>query len=58
MPGKPENRESLKGSDNRQPKRESKTVEGDMYCGSSDTHGIRFKVHDMPDKSNVHSPEK
>lgn len=55
MPGKPENRESLKGSDNRHPK-QKETVEGDMYCGSSNSDGIRFKVHNMPDKS-VMTPE-
>jgi hypothetical protein len=45
----------MKGSDNRHPK-QKETVEGDMYCGSSNSDGIRFKVHNMPDKS-VMTPE-
>lgn len=35
-----------------------KTVEQIEYAGSPAGHGIRFKVHDHPDKSVVRTPEK
>ena len=56
MPGKPENRESMKGM-----AKESghpKTVKGIEKVGSSNHDGIRFGCFkDHPDKSRVRSPE-
>jgi len=34
------------------------SIKSEEHVGSSDGNGIRFKVHDMPDKSDLHSPEK
>jgi hypothetical protein len=38
--------------------KQKQTVKEDMYVGSSDGDGVRFPVHDHPDKSDLHSPEK
>ncbi len=53
---KEENKASVKGM-----KHESghpHTVHQDEYAGSPGGKGIRFKVHDHRDLSNVRSPEK
>ena len=51
------NKQSEKGEYKGHGKREKSKVESDMV-GSSDGDGIRFPVHDHPDKSDLHSPEK
>ena len=51
------NRESERGMAKGKGKREAKTVE-ELYAGSSDGEGLRFKVHDHPDKSDMSSPEE
>lgn len=52
------NRQSEKGMYKGKGKREKETVKEDMHVGSSDGDGVRFEVHDHPDKSDLHSPEK
>jgi len=58
MPGKPENRMSEKGESHAKGSRGSETVKSIEHVGSSNSHGIRFKVHNHPDKSEVHKELK
>ncbi len=59
MAGKAENKAAMKGM----PKHDDRgqagkgSIKSELHVGSSDSNGIRFKVHDMPDKS-VMSPER
>jgi hypothetical protein len=50
MPGKPENRESMKG-EARGHGREKESVKSEEMVGSSGSHGIRFPLPNHPDKS-------
>jgi len=52
------NKQSKAGEYRGKGKREKESVHEDMYVGSSDGNGVRFPVHDHPDKSDLHSPEK
>lgn len=52
MPGKLENRESMQKGESRHG-REKETVKSEEMVGSSDSNGIRFPLHDHPDKSVV-----
>ena len=58
--GKSENRESergeYKGHGKRPAERVSK-IEDDHVGSSKGSGGIRFPIHNHPDKSDLHSPE-
>jgi hypothetical protein len=58
MPGKNENRSSEKGMSHAHGSRGSESVKSIEHVGSSGPHGIRFKVHNHPDKSEVHKELK
>jgi hypothetical protein len=51
------NKASMKGEYQGHGRHEKETVAADMGVGSSTGAGIRFKVPDMPDKSDLTSPE-
>lgn len=57
MPGRPENRASEKGESHAKA-HGSESVKSIEHVGSSGPHGIRFKVHNHPDKSEVHKELK
>lgn len=60
MPGKRENKESVKGMMSRMGNQAgAKSIKSMEHVGSSDSDGIRFKAFsDHPDHSVVRSPEK
>ncbi len=53
MPGKPENRMSEKGESKSHGSKGAESVKSIEHVGSSGPHGIRFPVHNHPDKSVV-----
>jgi hypothetical protein len=53
-----ENKASEKGMSHAHSGKGGSTVRHDEYAGSHGGHGIRFKVHDHPDKSVVRTPQK
>lgn len=52
------NKQSMKGEYKGHGKHEKETVKEDYMVGSSDSNGIRFPLHNHPDKSDLSSPEK
>jgi hypothetical protein len=58
MPGKPENRESMKGEPKHQDRGQAGkgSIKSEEKVGSSGPHGIQFGIPPHPDKS-VMSPE-
>lgn len=57
MPGRPENRASEKGESHAKA-HGSESVKSIEHVGSSTKDGIRFKIHNHPDKSEVHKELK
>lgn len=58
MPGKAENKASERGEARAHGSKGAESVKSIEHVGSSNSHGIRFKVHNHPDKSEVHSKLK
>jgi hypothetical protein len=58
VPGKPENRESMKGEPKSQDKGQAGkgSIKSEEKVGSSDGNGIRFPVHNYGGCGSVKSP--
>lgn len=58
MSQKEQNKSSMKGEYKGHGKKPAETAHNVEFAGSSGPHGIRFPIHNHPDKSDLSSPEK